>query len=103
MYKLLNASNQGAVSEPRTLLLAYSTSRVAFDFLAGRELRGLVWTASSANPDLGSVHYDLDPSYPHECMAITLTNELTKQLQAYGEHCLSCHLLFEAHTDQVLP
>ncbi|KAK9831178.1 hypothetical protein WJX74_006224 [Apatococcus lobatus] len=50
-----------------------------------REVRGLVWTASPKDAAMGSVHYDVDPSYPHECVAIKISNEMTKQLQVYGK------------------
>ena len=102
MFELLKVRKGTKESEPMTLQLAYATSRLAFDFLTGQEVRGLVWTASPLDPNVGSVHYDLDPSYPHECVAIKISNEMTKQLQAFGESCTSCHLLLQAHADQLL-
>ena len=85
-----------------TFRLAYVTTRLAFNLLGAREVRGLVWTASPVNPDVGSVHFDLDPNYPRASLAINLSNEMTKQLQVYGAHCISSLSFLEAHADQVL-
>lgn len=77
---------KGEGKQPMTFRVAKCTSRLAFNILAGKEFgRGLVWTRSLGSPEEGEVHYDRDPSYPHECCSPTLTAEMTAQLQAIGK------------------
>ena len=82
-------------SQPMAFRIARQTSKIAFDVMTSKELgRGLVFTSSTNDPQIGEVHYDRDPSYPHECLGPTFSAEMSAQLQSYGELDICFHVVW---------
>ncbi len=89
MRQRLQAARASSASQHMTLRLAYRTTKLAYNLLTDLELRGLIFTASSEDHSIGSVHYDRDASYLHECCAPKVATEMTKQLMKFGEYVAS--------------